>query len=278
MKKLLLFLLLLAPLPAFSQAVSVSTGLTVSAATTGSGLAVPTTYFHQVVWSVVGNPATCTFTVDSSADNSSWSAGGVFASQSCAGSGSSGIVNIVTGYVRINVTAFTGPGSIKVTYTGFTASGSTGGILGLTAGRVPYAATGSSLIDAAGFTFDGTNLATPGSITAATGVSGTKFLSATNCADSAGAAACGSASAGAFVVDAAGTSTVVSTTAVTANSQVFLQIDVGLGTRLSVTCNTQAASVFNPRVTARTAGASFTVTIDAGPTTNPLCIDFLVVN
>lgn len=100
----------------------------------------------------------------------------------------------------------------------------------------------------------------------------------TNCSDSAGAAACGAAPAGTFVVDAAATSTVVSTTSVTANSEIFLQIDASLGTRLSVTCNTQAASVFNPRVTARTAGTSFTVTIDAGPTTNPLCISYHVLN
>jgi len=106
----------------------------------------------------------------------------------------------------------------------------------------------------------------------------TLFASATNCSDSAGDAACAAAPAGSVVVDAADTTTIVSTTAVTADSQIFLQTDASLGTRLSVTCNTQANSTFNPRVTARTAGTSFTITVDAGPTTNPLCLSFLIVN
>lgn len=104
------------------------------------------------------------------------------------------------------------------------------------------------------------------------------YGSTTNCSDSAGDAACAAAPAGSVVVDAADTATVVSTTAVTANSQIFVMVDVGLGTRLSVTCNTQAASVFNPRVTARTAAQDFTITVDAGPTTNPLCLSYFIVN
>ncbi len=100
-----------------------------------------------------------------------------------------------------------------------------------------------------------------------------------NCIDSAGAAACGSAAAGSFVIDAAGTSTVVSTTAVTANSQIFLTNDSSLGTRLSVTCNTQSSLVLGtPRVTARTAATSFTATIDVGPTTNPMCLSYFIIN
>lgn len=100
----------------------------------------------------------------------------------------------------------------------------------------------------------------------------------TNCSDSAGAAACGAAPAGSVVVDAAATETVVSTTAVTANSQIFLQVDSSLGTRLSVTCNTEDPDTFDARVTARTAATSFTITLDAGPTTNPLCLSYFIVN
>lgn len=109
-------------------------------------------------------------------------------------------------------------------------------------------------------------------------INSVSYSTATNCIDSAGDAACTAAPAGSVVVDAADTATVVSTTVVTANSQIFLQIDASLGTRLSVTCNTQAASVFNPRVTARTAATSFTITVDAGPTTNPLCLSYFIVN
>ena len=97
----------------------------------------------------------------------------------------------------------------------------------------------------------------------------------TNCSDSAGAAACGSASAGSVVIDAGSTSVVVSTTAVTANSQIFVQYDSSLGTRLGVTCNTTPAL---PAVTARTAGTSFTITVPAAPVTDPACYSYFIVN
>lgn len=106
-------------------------------------------------------------------------------------------------------------------------------------------------------------------------VTSRRFQTTTNCADSAGAAACGAASAGAFVVDAGGTSTVVSTTAITANSQVFVFFDSGLGTRLGVTCNTTVPALYG--VSARTAGTSFTLTATA-PVTNPACFNYFITN
>lgn len=103
--------------------------------------------------------------------------------------------------------------------------------------------------------------------------------STTNCSDSAGAAACGAAPAGSFVIDAASTATVVSTTAVTANSQIFLQEDSSLGTRLGITCNTQSVLILGaPVITARTAGTSFTATIVVGPTAVPMCVSYFLVN
>lgn len=101
------------------------------------------------------------------------------------------------------------------------------------------------------------------------------YQTQSNCADSAGAAACGSAAAGAVVVDAAATTVVVSTTAVTANSEIFVQYDSSLGTRLGITCNTTAAL---PAITARTAGVSFTVTVPVAPAVNPACYDYHIVN
>lgn len=105
----------------------------------------------------------------------------------------------------------------------------------------------------------------------------TSFLykTLTNCADAAGAAACGSASAGAFVVDAAGTSTVVSTTAVTATSRILVFFDSGLSTELGITCNTTVPALYG--VTARTAATSFTLTSSA-PVTNPACFSYVIVN
>ena len=102
------------------------------------------------------------------------------------------------------------------------------------------------------------------------------FGTDTNCADSAGDAACTAASSGAFVIDAADTNTVVSTTAVTANSQIYIQEDSGLGTRLGVTCNTTIARSY--AVTARTAATSFTITASAAPVTNPACLNFTIIN
>lgn len=109
-----------------------------------------------------------------------------------------------------------------------------------------------------------------------TSVVSTAYNTTTNCADSAGAAACGAAVAGSFVMDAAATTVVVSSTSITANSQIFIQEDSSLGTRLSVTCNTTTGRDFT--VTARTAGTSFTVTSSAAPVTNPACLSFFVVN
>lgn len=114
-----------------------------------------------------------------------------------------------------------------------------------------------------------TVIAQTGDLTAPT------FNTTTNCADSAGAAACGSAAAGSFVIDAAASTVVVSTTAVTANSEVFVQYDSSLGTRLGVTCNVTVAL---PSVTARTAATSFTVTVPAAPVTNPACYSYHIVN
>ena len=92
-----------------------------------------------------------------------------------------------------------------------------------------------------------------------------------NCADSAGAAACGADPAGHFVIDAAATSVVVNTTAVTASSEIPLTFDSSLGTLLGVTCNTLFAA---PYISARTAGVSFTVSIPVAPITNPACFGY----
>lgn len=102
------------------------------------------------------------------------------------------------------------------------------------------------------------------------------YLTDSNCADAAGDAACDSATAGAFVIDASDTNTVISTTAVTANSRIFLMEDSSLGAELGVACNTTLGRTY--AVTARTAGTAFTVTSSAAPTTNPACLSFWIVN
>lgn len=92
-------------------------------------------------------------------------------------------------------------------------------------------------------------------------------------------ASCGSASGGVFSCDpASSTGTcVVDTTAVTTNSEVFVQPDSSSSSRLSVTCSTSADSGLSvQRLAGKTSG---TFTINLGTfTTNPLCFDFFVVN
>ena len=81
-----------------------------------------------------------------------------------------------------------------------------------------------------------------------------------------------------FVIAAATTSVVVNTTAVTANSQIIIQPDSSLGTKLGVTCNTSLATVIGPVVTARTAATSFTVSITGTLVTNPACYSYTITN
>jgi len=90
---------------------------------------------------------------------------------------------------------------------------------------------------------------------------------------------CGANIIGSFSVAAASSTATVSTTAVTAGSQIFVQEDSSLGAVLGVTCNTQSSLTLGAgRVTARTAGTSFTFTLEAAPTTNPACFSYFIVN
>ncbi len=97
----------------------------------------------------------------------------------------------------------------------------------------------------------------------------------TNCASAAAPAVCAAAAAGAVTVAAAATTVVVNTTAVTASSRIHVIQDDSLGTELSVTCYTAAQTA--PRVSAKTAGVSFTITVTA-PITNPGCYTYTIVN
>ena len=101
----------------------------------------------------------------------------------------------------------------------------------------------------------------------------------TNCSSSASPAVCAAAPAGSFVIAASTTSVVVDTTAVTANSQILVTEDSSLGTKLSATCNTgDTIAADAPKVTARTAGTSFTVTVTGTISTNPACYSYLIIN
>ena len=98
---------------------------------------------------------------------------------------------------------------------------------------------------------------------------------AANCSSSASPAVCAAAASGSVAVPTGGTTLVVNTTAVTANSLILLTFDSSLGTKLSVTCNT---AINQPTVSARTAATSFTITMTGSITTNPDCVSYLIVN
>ena len=118
-----------------------------------------------------------------------------------------------------------------------------------------------------------------GSIAVLCTFNGTAWVppAAVNCFDgTATPADCGASSTGAVIISAAATVVVVNTTAVTANSQIFIQEDSSMGTKLSVTCNTTISRTY--AVTARTAATSFTLTSSAAPSANPACLHYWVVN
>jgi hypothetical protein len=106
------------------------------------------------------------------------------------------------------------------------------------------------------------------------------FATGTNCSNAASPAVCGSADAGAVAIPTGVTSValVVDTTAVTANSIIQLQADSSI-TIASTTCNSTLATLaVQPVVTARSPGASFTISYYGTITSNPLCVGYTIIN
>jgi len=99
------------------------------------------------------------------------------------------------------------------------------------------------------------------------------------CTSSASPAVCAATIVGSVAIASGGTTLVVNTTAVGANSEIMVTEDQGLGAKLGVTCNTQSLLIVGPpRVTARSAGTSFTIGVDVALTANPMCVNFQVIN
>lgn len=139
----------------------------------------------------------------------------------------------------------------------------------------------------AGFTVSGDSLTTTvytlvgSAITIPGGnINGASYTTQTNCSSSASPASCGTAAAGSVAIPTGVNPTlVVTTSAVTANSQIFLHIDDTLGTKLSVTCNSTLATITGGMaITARTAATSFTISYNGTVTTNPVCVSYDIVN
>lgn len=251
--------------------------------------------FHQLVWTVTGSVTGCTVTLDSSPDGSTWTVGGTISSQTCTANGSSTIVSQIDNNVRPNVTAVTGGGTVQVVYLGWTTSPGMGGPGTSTNNDIATfnGTTGATMQDSGCSIVSGTltcpiiqqttdNSTTVNSTTVNASVfnGGTfsgNFKTAANCAqNSASPAACGVASAGVIAIPTLSISYTVNTTAVTANSRIFVQsITDNTGIPSSPGCSGLALSSFFG-VSSRVAGTSFTLTLPS--TVGTSCVEYWIVN
>lgn len=78
------------------------------------------TTFHVLSWTTSGAVSSCSVAIDSSSDNSLWSAGGLMTAQDCHANGSAQVTGSAD-YIRVNVGALSGGGSVTMTYRGYTA-------------------------------------------------------------------------------------------------------------------------------------------------------------
>lgn len=111
-------------------------------------------------------------------------------------------------------------------------------------------------------------------------VYGTSDCAAAGSAANPSIVACGSANSGAFSCDPAATGGTcqVNTTAVTANSRIFVQQSDAEGANLGVTCNTAITiSATAPLLASKTAGSNFVINLGT-VTANPGCFVFWIVN
>jgi hypothetical protein len=99
------------------------------------------------------------------------------------------------------------------------------------------------------------------------------------CVSSAPAPNCSADPAGFVVIAVSSSTVVVSTSAVTANSQIFVQFDASLASALGITqCNSASGVANTYFVSARTAGSSFTIGSSNSITNHPACLSYFIVN
>ncbi len=124
------------------------------------------------------------------------------------------------------------------------------------------------------------NITATGTLTGLTGLTSALYATTTNCASSATPAVCSSSAAGAVAFPGgagAGGTLVVNTTAVTANSRIVLTQDSSLGAALGLGANVCKGGAASFAVTARAAGASFTISATT-PDAAPLCLSYSIIN
>jgi hypothetical protein len=100
------------------------------------------------------------------------------------------------------------------------------------------------------------------------------YGTATNCSSYLGN--CGSAAAGFVSMAPGSTAVTVLTTAVTGNSQIFVQEDSSLSGNLGLTCNSTFGRTY--QITGRGAGEGFVITASAAPVGQAACLSYHIVN
>jgi hypothetical protein len=106
------------------------------------------------------------------------------------------------------------------------------------------------------------------------GVVAPAYSTATSCVSFWGQ--CGSAPAGSVGLSSGAGSTLISTTAVTAQSQIFVQEDSSLSSLLGVTCDTKLGRTF--MVTNRTPGVSFEIATSLPSVGASVCLSYHIIN
>lgn len=79
--------------------------------------------FHQLFWTKSGTVTTCTISVESSSDNITWTPGGIITNQTCTSNGNTVLTSGSANFVRVNLTVFSGGGTLNVTYNGYASNG-----------------------------------------------------------------------------------------------------------------------------------------------------------
>ena len=115
-----------------------ATGQSITQQNIGTG-----TNYHKISFTVSGTVSACSVRIDSSADNVTWNSGDVIAATDCSSTGVSSVTNHTVNYTRVNVTSFTGTGTVTVTYFGYVNNPGGGGVTSVT-GTAPVASSGGT--------------------------------------------------------------------------------------------------------------------------------------
>ena len=125
-----LLLLSLVSATTFGQGNGYNAAQTTSFTVAATGASIPEQtliLYHSLSWTTTGTVSSCTVAVDSSPDGVTWTAGGIIAGQTCTTNGVSSITAGQANFLRVNVTALGGGGSVTLVYEGWAYNPNPGG-------------------------------------------------------------------------------------------------------------------------------------------------------